>query len=399
MFTDFLYVCREKGLKISMTEWITFMEALNKGLAHSSIDGLYYLGRMILVKTESDYDKFDIAFKDYFQNVHIGEDEIPEIIMNFLDKEEMDTSNLNKDVYSFDTTRELEETKRMFRERVTEQKEEHNGGNYWIGTSGGSAFGHSGRNPGGLRVSGKTGMQSAFQVIGERKYQDFRHDKTLDIRQFQVAFRRLRQFSTKLEVPRTELDLDKTIDSTCNNGGYLQLEFDKPRKNSVKLLLLFDCGGTMMPFSEMCNDLFQAVHKANHFKDVKTYYFHNCVYSKLYKDAECEYGNWIDLDYLFRHTDKDYKVIIVGDAQMAPEELFDKNGNYRGPNDGKSGYEWNKLLRSKFKKAIWLNPRYHGSLTSLAWMESEAELAKIYDMYPLTLDGLKAGISKLMAPR
>lgn len=382
-----------------MTEWITFMEALNKGLAHSSIDGLYYLGRMILVKTESDYDKFDIAFKDYFQNVHIGEDEIPEIIMNFLDKEEMDTSNLNKDVYSFDTTRELEETKRMFRERVTEQKEEHNGGNYWIGTSGGSAFGHSGRNPGGLRVSGKTGMQSAFQVIGERKYQDFRHDKTLDIRQFQVAFRRLRQFSTKLEVPRTELDLDKTIDSTCNNGGYLQLEFDKPRKNSVKLLLLFDCGGTMMPFSEMCNDLFQAVHKANHFKDVKTYYFHNCVYSKLYKDAECEYGNWIDLDYLFRHTDKDYKVIIVGDAQMAPEELFDKNGNYRGPNDGKSGYEWNKLLRSKFKKAIWLNPRYHGSLTSLAWMESEAELAKIYDMYPLTLDGLKAGITKLMAPR
>jgi len=399
LFTDFLYVCREKGLKISMTEWITFMEALNKGLAHSSIDGLYYLGRMILVKTESDYDKFDIAFKAYFQNVHIGEDEIPEIIMNFLDKEEMDTSNLNKDVYSFDTTRELEETKRMFRERVTEQKEEHNGGNYWIGTSGGSAFGHSGRNPGGLRVSGKTGMQSAFQVIGERKYQDFRHDKTLDIRQFQVAFRRLRQFSTKLEVPRTELDLDKTIDSTCNNGGYLQLEFDKPRKNSVKLLLLFDCGGTMMPFSEMCNDLFQAVHKANHFKDVKTYYFHNCVYSKLYKDAECEYGNWIDLDYLFRHTDKDYKVIIVGDAQMAPEELFDKNGNYRGPNDGKSGYEWNKLLRSKFKKAIWLNPRYHGSLTSLAWMESEAELAKIYDMYPLTLDGLKAGITKLMAPR
>lgn len=399
MFTDFLYVCREKGLKISMTEWITFMEALNKGLAHSSIDGLYYLGRMILVKTESDYDKFDIAFKEYFQNVHIGEDELPEIIMNFLDKEEMDTSNLNKDIYSFDTTREMEETKRMFRERVTEQKEEHNGGNYWIGTSGGSAFGHSGRNPGGLRVSGKTGMQSAFQVIGERKYQDFRHDKTLDIRQFQVAFRRLRQFSTKLEVPRTELDLDKTIDSTCNNGGYLQLEFDKPRKNSVKLLLLFDCGGTMMPFSEMCNDLFQAVHKANHFKDVKTYYFHNCVYSKLYKDAECEYGNWIDLDYLFRHTDKDYKVIIVGDAQMAPEELFDINGNYRGPNDGKSGYEWNKLLRSKFKKAIWLNPRYHGSLTSLAWMESEAELAKIYDMYPLTLDGLKAGITKLMAPR
>ena len=399
MFTDFLYVLREKGLNVSHTEWITFMDALDKGLAYSSLEGLYNLGRMILVKTESDYDKFDMAFMEYFKNVHIDMEMPPEIIMKFLDKGEMDTSKLNANIYSYIQKRDMAETKRMYRERVTEQNQEHNGGNYWIGTSGGSAFGHSGRNPGGLRIGGHPGQQSAFQVMGERKYQDFRHDKTLDIRQFQMAFRRLRQFSAKLDVAKTELDLDKTIDSTCNNGGYLKLEFDKPRKNSVKLLLLFDCGGTMMPFSELCNDLFQAVHKANHFKDVKTYYFHNCIYSKVYKDAECEMGNWVDLDYLFRHTDKDYKVIIVGDAQMAPEELFDINGNYRGPNDGRSGYEWNKLLRDKYKKAIWLNPRFHGKLNDLAWMESERTLAEIYDMYPLTIDGLKAGITKLMAPR
>ena len=399
MFTDFLYVLREKGLNVSLTEWITFMEALDKGLAYSSLEGLYNLGRMILVKTESDYDKFDMAFMEYFKNVHIDMEMPPEIIMKFLDKGEMDTSKLNADIYSYIQKRDMAETKRMYRERVTEQNQEHNGGNYWIGTSGGSSFGHSGRNPGGLRIGGHPGQQSAFQVMGERKYQDFRHDKTLDIRQFQMAFRRLRQFSARLDVAKTELDLDKTIDSTCNNGGYLKLEFDKPRKNSVKLLLLFDCGGTMMPFSELCNDLFQAVHKANHFKDVKTYYFHNCIYSKVYKDAECEMGNWVDLDYLFRHTDKDYKVIIVGDAQMAPEELFDVNGNYRGPNDGRSGYEWNKLLRDKYKKAIWLNPRFHGKLNDLAWMESERTLAEIYDMYPLTIDGLKAGITKLMAPR
>ena len=399
MFTEFLYVCREKGLKISMTEWITFMDALDRGLAYSSLEGLYNLGRMILVKTESDYDKFDIAFLEYFKDIHSDENEVPEIIMKFLDKGEMDTNGLNADIYKYDAKRDMAETKRMFRERVTEQNTEHNGGNYWIGTSGGSAFGHHGRNPGGLRVGGQSGMQSAFQVIGERKYADFRHDKTLDIRQFQVAFRRLRQFSTKLDVPKSELDIDKTIDSTCNNGGYLQLEFEKPRKNSVKLLLLFDCGGTMMPFAELCNDLFQAVNKANHFKDVKTYYFHNCIYSKVYKDAECEMGNWVDLEYLFRHTAKDYKVISVGAAQMAPEELFDVNGNYRGPNEGMSGYEWNKLFRSKYKKVIWLNPRYHGALNSLAWMEAESTLAKIYDMYPLTIDGLKAGISKLMAPK
>lgn len=399
MFTEFLYVCRDKGLNVSTTEWITFLDALEHDLAHSSLNELYYLGRMILVKTESDYDKYDAAFLQYFQDIQSKDNEVPEIIMKFLEKGEMDTSGLNKELYQFDVKRDMAETKRMFRERVTEQNTEHNGGNYWIGTSGGSAFGHSGRNPGGLRVGGQSGMQSAFQVIGERKYRDFRHDKTLDIRQFQVAFRRLREYSSKLDIAKTELDLDQTIDSTCNNGGYLKLEFDKPRKNSVKLLLLFDCGGTMMPFAEMCNDLFQAVHKANHFKDVKTYYFHNCIYSKVYKDAECDIGNWVDLDYLFRHTDKDYKVIIVGDAQMAPEELFDVNGNYRGPNDGMSGYEWNKLFRSRYKRAIWLNPRYHGSLNSLSWMEAESTLAKIYDMYPLTIDGLKAGIKKLMAPR
>lgn len=394
-----MYVCRDKGLNVSTTEWITFLDALEHDLAHSSLNELYYLGRMILVKTESDYDKYDAAFLQYFQDIQSKDNEVPEIIMKFLEKGEMDTSGLNKELYQFDVKRDMAETKRMFRERVTEQNTEHNGGNYWIGTSGGSAFGHSGRNPGGLRVGGQSGMQSAFQVIGERKYRDFRHDKTLDIRQFQVAFRRLREYSSKLDIAKTELDLDQTIDSTCNNGGYLKLEFDKPRKNSVKLLLLFDCGGTMMPFAEMCNDLFQAVHKANHFKDVKTYYFHNCIYSKVYKDAECDIGNWVDLDYLFRHTDKDYKVIIVGDAQMAPEELFDINGNYRGPNDGMSGYEWNKLFRSRYKRAIWLNPRYHGSLNSLSWMEAESTLAKIYDMYPLTIDGLKAGIKKLMAPR
>lgn len=399
MFTEFLYVCRDKGLNVSTTEWITFLDALEHDLAHSSLNELYYLGRMILVKTESDYDKYDAAFLQYFQEIQSKDNEVPEIIMKFLEKGEMDTSGLNKELYQFDVKRDMAETKRMFRERVTEQNTEHNGGNYWIGTSGGSAFGHSGRNPGGLRVGGQSGMQSAFQVIGERKYRDFRHDKTLDIRQFQLAFRRLREYSSKLDIAKTELDLDQTIDSTCNNGGYLKLEFDKPRKNSVKLLLLFDCGGTMMPFAEMCNDLFQAVHKANHFKDVKTYYFHNCIYSKVYKDAECDIGNWVDLDYLFRHTDKDYKVIIVGDAQMAPEELFDVNGNYRGPNDGMSGYEWNKLFRSRYKRAIWLNPRYHGSLNSLSWMEAESTLAEIYDMYPLTIDGLKAGIKKLMAPR
>lgn len=398
MFNSFFYCLKDNGIDISMTEWLTFMEAINKGLHKCNFTDFYYLGRMILVKRESDYDKYDVAFGEYFKHIK-HDDGVNSDIMKWLDKPDMDTSGLNAEYYSFIQHLDSNEVKRAFRERLTEQKSEHNGGNYWIGTSGGSAFGHSGRNPGGIRVGGQPGMHTAFQVMGERKYQDFRNDKALNIRQFQVAFRKLRQYSSRIDTAKTELDINKTIDSTCNNGGYLKLEYDKPRKNTVKLLLFFDCGGTMYPFMELCNNLFQAVHKANHFKDVKTYYFHNCIYGRIYKTAECEFGDYVDMDYIFKHTDKDYKVIIIGDAQMAPEELFDVNGNYRGPNDGLSGMDWNRRLRKNYKKCVWLNPRQHEGMRHLSWMESEEALAGLYDMYSLTVDGLKLAITKLMAPR
>lgn len=396
MFIDFFYTLKAKGLDISMTEWLTLMDALDKGLIGSDFSNFYYISRMILVKSESDYDKFDMAFMEYFKDVQ-SEDAALAKLKEWLDKgEEMEFDAQNA-LYAYQQDKDATQVKRMFRERLSEQNSEHNGGNHWIGTSGGSSFGHHGRNVGGIRVGGQSGMKSAFSVMGERKYQDFRNDRVLNMRQFQVAFRRLRQYSSRLDVPKTELDINKTIDKTCDNGGYLQLEFDKPRKNTVKLLLLFDCGGTMIPFMELCNELFQAVHKANHFKDVQTYYFHNCIYSKVYKTAECEIGDWVDLDYLFRHYDKDYKVVIVGDAQMAPEELFDKNGNYRGPNDGLSGYEWCELLNGKYKKCVWLNPRYHKDMaSSFHWMESEAALSKLFHMYILSVDGLKEAITYLL---
>ena len=398
MFTNFFYLLKAKGLKISTTEWLTFMEALDAGLCHGSFTELYFLGRATLVKSEVDFDKYDMAFNEYFYNLK-SEDEVPPEILKWLDKGDMEIDSRNHEMYEFQTAKDAQEVKRLFKERVTEQDSEHNGGSFWIGTSGGSSYGHSGRTVGGIRVGGKGGMKSAFSVAGERKYRDFREDRVLSMRQFQVAFRRLRQFSSKLDVPKTELDLDGTIDATCNNGGYLKLEFQKPRKNTVKLLLLFDCGGSMYPYSSLCNSLFQAVHKANHFKDVKTYYFHNCIYSHVYKTAECEYGDWVDLEWLFRHTDKDYKVIIVGDAAMAPEELLDVNGNYRGPNKGMSGLEWCRYFKTKYKKIIWLNPKKHTGLTYLAWMESEDVLSKEFNMYQLSVEGLKEGISYLMSPK
>ena len=399
MFIEFFYMLKDRGLNISTTEWLIFMDALDKGLSNGSFTDLYYLGRMTLVKSESDFDKYDIAFREYFYKVQV-EDRVPADILKWLDKEDKTTDPLQRELYEYKTAKDANEVKRLFKERVNEQDSEHNGGNYWIGTAGGSSYGHSGVNVGGIRVGGQGGMKSAFSVAGERRYRDFREDRVLSMRQFQVAFRRLRQYSSKLDVPKTELDLDGTIDSTCNNGGYLKLEFDRPRKNTVKLMLLFDCGGSMYPFSQLSNSLFQAVHKANHFKDVKTYYFHNCIYSHLYKTAECEYGDWVELDHVFRHTDKDYKVIIVGDAAMAPEELTDINGNYRGPNKGLSGLEWCRYFKTKYNKIIWLNPKLHKGLSSqLSWMESEAVLAEEFRMYQLSVEGLKEGISYLMASK
>lgn len=396
MFTSFFYTLKSHGLDISTTEWITLMNALDMGLAHSNFTDFYYLCRTVLIKSESDYDKLDSAFLEYFKNINeqkLNMDKINEWLHNGEESAKVTNPDLYKDKR---TEREAKEVHRMFEERLGEQKTEHNGGTYWIGSGGGSEFGKNGHVAGGIQLGDKAGMKTAFAVMGERRYKDFRRDTKLTMRQFQVAFRELRQYSRKLDLPKTELDIDETVDSTCNQGGYLKLEFEQPRKNTVKLMLLFDSGGSMYPYSELCNQLFQAVHKANHFKDVKTFYFHNCIYAKLYKTPECVSGDWIDTTWAFRNYDKDYKVIIVGDAGMAPEEFMDKNGNYSGPNNGLSGYEWMQLFHKKYPHAIWLNPSYHGNLSNMYWMQSERMIKEIIDMYPLTVDGLKRGIKKLM---
>ena len=209
-----------------------------------------------------------------------------------------------------------------------------------------------------------------------------------------MAFRKLRQFSTRLDIPETELDIDATVDKTCNNGGYLRVVMTKPRKNTVKLLLLMDSGGTMIPYCSLLNDLFQSVHKSNHFKDVKCYYFHNCIYSRLYKTPECENGNWITTEWMLRNLDKDYKVIIVGDAAMAPEELYSTSGNYRGPNDGNTGMEWLLFLKRHYKKIVWLNPKMAPG--AAPWREAETAIKEVFPMYKLTVDGLKQAMNRLM---
>ncbi len=397
MFGKFFDALKAKGLNVTLSEWLTLQDALDKGLCGSSLTEFYYVARMILVKSETEYDKFDLAFEEQFKGIH-SDDEITSQMLRWLDKSDMmelaheearDHLNRMEEVQI-----DKEDVEEKFKQRLKDQDSEHNGGSFWIGTMGKTSFGNTGGNVGGVRVGGATGYQSAFSVVGARKYRDFRDDKIIDNRQFMQALRRLRQFSTKLDIPKTELDINGTIDKTCNNGGCLQIVMEKPRKNSVKLLLLMDSGGAMIPYTTLLNELFQSVHKSNHYKDVKTYYFHNCIYSKLYKTPECENGDWIDTEWMFRNLDSDYKVIIVGDAAMAPEELYSTTGNYRGPNGGLAGMDWLLLMKKHYKKIVWMNPKMAPG--NAPWREAETAIKNIFPMYKLTVDGLNQAMVKLM---
>jgi uncharacterized protein with von Willebrand factor type A (vWA) domain len=293
--------------------------------------------------------------------------------------------------------KELDELMKMFRERIEEQKEKHNGGNYWIGTGGTSRMGRGGYNRQGIRTGGKGRHRSAVQIAGERHFKDFREDTVLDIRQFQMAFRKLRQYSSRIDGAKTELDVEATVDETCDNAGMLSLVYDRPRKNTVKVLLLIDSEGSMMRYSTLCNRLFQALRKSNHFKDLKVYYFHNCIYDNLYNTPRCKRGDWIDTNWVLRNLDSEYKVIFVGDAAMAPSELFRRGGNaYVGLYNAELGIEWLNKFDRKYKKKIWLNPIPEREWGYTYGNRTIAEVRNVFPMYELTLNGLEKGIKKLL---
>ena len=398
MFTAFFYLLRSRGLKVSMNEWMTLMEALDKGLHQSSFTGFYYLCRSVLVKSEADYDKFDQIFLEYFDGIPY-EDELPEELMDWL------TNPKEKPGDQFDMERAMQnewlsqaEIQKMFLERLEEQKEEHNGGSYWVGTGGVSVFGNSGFSPRGIRVGGEGGKRRAFQVASERKFRDFRQDNTLDTRQFQMAFRRLRQFSAKAEDAKTEFDIDGTIRETCDNAGKLKVVYDRPRKNTVKVLLLMDSGGSMDYYSRLCSMLFQAVSKSSHFKDLQVFYFHNCIYSKVYTDPQLRPKSVIPTEWILKNLSSEYKVIIVGDAQMEPSELLDPSYYNYGARDNITGIEWLTRFREKYPHLVWLNPSerpYWGGW----WAKTYDIIRKDFDMYDLSIDGLNAALKKLMVNR
>ena len=399
MFSAFFYLLRARGIDVSLNEWMTLMRALELNLHHCSLTEFYYVSRMILVKSEADFDKFDMVFMEFFHDIAMEDNTPSDELMEWLRNPEMpDVKNM--DFSDMLRTKKMDVDKVLadYKQRLREQTEQHDGGNYWIGREGFTPFGNSGQRLGGIRVGGQSLYRSAFQVIEQREYRDFREDDVFEMRQFQVALKRLRRYTANVDLPRTELDVDETVKKTCDKGGMLQIEMKKPRRNSIKILLLMDSGGSMYAYSRLCNTLFQAIHKTSFFKDIRTYYFHNCIYSRIFKDPRMRPNSAIPTEWILQNISSEYKVIIVGDAQMDPYELMEGSWYSYGSRDRTPGIEWLKRFKEKYPHIVWLNPSerpYWGGW----WAKTYDILANEFDMYRLTLDDLNNALKKLMVNR
>jgi len=400
LFTGFFYTLRGERVPVTPTEWMTLMDALDRGLAGGTLSGFYYLSRSVLVKSEAYYDRFDMAFKRYFDGVETP-DSLASQVANWLEKGLPPLKIGAQDKLPFSDW-SLEKLKRDLEERLKSQDGEHHGGSKWIGTGGRSPFGHSGYHPSGVRIGGQSNNQSAVKVAAERRYRDFRQDNILDTRQFELALRKLRQLSKNEEAPQDVLSMDKTIDATCRKGGLLDLVWDRPRKNTVKVVLMMDSGGSMNPYARLCSHLFAAASRMNHFKDIKFYYFHNCIYDRLFKDPFCMAKNSEKTTDVIRSLDGTYRLILVGDASMAPSELLMEGGALDwGVDDNEPGSIWLKRLADHFSHSVWLNP-----IPESMWppvgertYDTIGIIRDIFPMFDLTVEGLDRAVTKLKVNR
>ncbi|MEE2643896.1 MAG: VWA domain-containing protein [Myxococcota bacterium] len=386
LFLDFLCLLRAQGLPVSLREWRDLLRALELGCSAASLRRFHRVARATLVKSERYYELFDQCFA-----WHFGEATAPPTFVSALEdwlKDPIAPKEIDDESFEALERLDLEALRERFEERLREQKERHDGGSHWIGTGGTSPFGHGGRHPSGIRVGGRGQNQSAIQVLEERRFADYRSDRVLDTRQLGAALRRLRRLR-RGERP-SELDIEETVRETARNMGELEVILRPPKEEQLELLLLMDVGGSMDPFARLVERLFSAADRASHFKRFEAYYFHNCVYESLYQSGSLR--DPIPVERVLRERGKETRLLILGDACMAPYELFSIGGAisyfHRNP---RPGIEWLGRLAETFPASAWLNP-----LSERSWRHQTIEaVQKIFPMYTLSLDGLEAAIEVL----
>jgi len=398
MFTGLFYALRREGVKVTVTEWLALMEALELGLANNSLINFYYLARSVLIKSETQYDAFDRAFLQCFEGIETPPEIAGEVLKwleNALPPLKVGQADKVADFHW-----SLDELKKKLAERLMQQTGEHHGGSQWIGTGGTSPFGHSGYHPAGVRIGGESVNRSAVKVAAARAYRDFRTDETLNTRQFELALRKLRLLSTAVDGERDVLDLDGTVEATGRNAGRLKLVWTRGRKNNIKLLILMDSGGSMNPYQRLCSRLFNAANKSTHFRDLQFYYFHNCIYEVIFNDPFCLRKNSTGTYDFLRRYGTDYRLIIVGDASMGPGELLMPYGALDwGADNEEPGLTWLQRLAGHFEHSVWLNPIPRAHWEMVEGAGTIKLIGEVFPMFELTLDGLNAAIKKLRAKK
>ena len=385
MLIEFFFTLRKYGLTVSITELLDLLKALEQQVIFADSEAFYHLARLVMVKDESQYDKFDRAFAEYFEGVAAVDlassipDEwlIPDMIRQLSDEDKAALKGLGS----------LDALMAQLRERLAEQQKRHAGGNKWIGTGGTSPFGSGGFNPEGIRV-GEAGKRQgkAVKVWDQREYKNLDDQVELGTRNIKVALRRLRKFAR--QGAEDELDLGGTIDHTAKDGGLLNIQMRPERRNAVKLLILFDIGGSMDAHVKVCEELFSAC--KTEFKHMEYFYFHNCVYESVWKNNLRRTSERFSTQDLLHKYGADYKVVFVGDAAMAPYEITQAGGSVEHWNE-EPGHVWIKRFMEKYKKLIWINPYPKDSWSYTASTNIMRELLDD-QMYPLTLQGLEDGM-------
>ena len=389
MLINLFNTVKSSGVPCSLRELLDLIAALDAKIVHADMNDFYYLSRSLLVKDEKYYDKFDKAFEIYFKGMNKLEDIFQALIPEDWLRKEFEKQLTEEELNKIKTLGGLEKLLEEFKKRFEEQKERHQGGDKWIGTGGTSPFGNSGQNPEGIRVGGSGGGKKAVKVWEQRQYKNLDDSLVIGTRNIKMALRRLRKFVRQSN--NLELDMPNTIKSTAKNGGILDINMVPEKTNAVKVLIFFDVGGSMDPYVRLCEELFSAI--KTELKNLEYFYFHNCIYETVWKDNKRRTQERYPMQELINKFSSDYKVIIVGDATMAPYEITNSGGSIEHWNE-EPGIVWLKKLSDHFEKIAWLNPvpDDHWDYTSSVCIIRDAFDQR---MYALTLKGLETAMTDL----
>ncbi len=390
MLGDFFLSLRKAGLPVSITEYLSLLDAMEHRVAALNVEHFYFLARASLIKDERNFDRFDRIFSAYFKGMEELFDEVfGEIPAEWLRKRaELNlTEEEKRQIEALGGWDKLMET---LRKRLQEQRKAHHGGNKMIGTGGTSPFGAYGYNPEGVRIGQDgSGQRRAVKVWDRREYQNLDDSIQLGTRNIKLALRKLRKFAR--EGAEEELDIDDTISSTARNAGFLDIRMVPERHNAVKVLLFLDVGGSMNDHVKICEELFSATR--SEFKHLENFYFHNFIYDAVWKDNRRRHTQQIPLMQVAHTYSRDYKVILVGDATMSPYEITSAGGSVEHWNE-EPGATWIARMLSVYPYAIWLNPQREESWEYIPSISMTRELMEDR-MFPLTVSGLERGMQKL----